>query len=295
MSHSKAIVTLAIGKRYKKNWERLCRSNWQRYAEKHGYDLICIDQPLDLSERAQNRSPAWQKCLVLSQEFSGQYEQIAWVDSDILINYSIAPCIFKETPVEKVGAVADWASPLPQLFLQTMQRRNEYFDYVGIDFVDDPAPEYYYKNYGLPAVHEIVHTGVMIFSPQHHRELLEQVYYGYEDKGSAEWNYEARPLSWELIKADCVHWIDHRFNLIWIEYLCLHYPFLLKKKAPKPLRQFQEKLQRASGDLDLPVRPSLRKRCADAAFLNSFFLHFAGCGQDMSLVNTHLSSWKELV
>ena len=150
MSHSKAIVTLAIGKRYKKNWERLCRSNWQQYVEKHGYDLICIDQPLDQSERAQKRSPAWQKCLVLSQEFSGQYEQIAWVDSDILINYNIAPCIFKEIPVDKVGAVADWASPLPELFVQTMQRRNEYFDYVGIDFVDDPAPEYYYKNYGLP-------------------------------------------------------------------------------------------------------------------------------------------------
>jgi len=295
MSHSKAIVTLAIGRRYQKNWEWLCRSNWQKYADKHGYDLLCIDQPLDRSERAQKRSPAWQKCLVLSQDFSERYEQIAWVDSDILINYHIAPCIFQETPVEKVGAVADWTSPIPPLFQQTIQRRNEYFNYVGIDFVEDLAPEYFYKNYGLVAAKQVVHTGVMIFSPQHHQQLLEEVYYNYEDKGTAEWNYEARPLSWELVKADCVHWIDHRFNLIWLEYLCLHYPFLLKKSAPEPLRKIQGKLQRIASNLELSPVPSLRKRCADTAFLNSFFLHFAGCGQDMALVNTHLTSWKELI
>jgi hypothetical protein len=295
MHHTKAIVTLTVGKRYKKNWERLCRSNWQAYAEKHGYDLLCIEQPFDTSERAQQRSPAWQKCLVLSQEFSQRYEQIAWVDSDILINYSSAPCIFQTTPIEKVGAVADWASPLPELFLQTIQRRNEYFDYVGIDFVRDAAPEYFYKNYGLPPLDQVVHTGVMVFSPQHHRELLEAVYYHYEDKGTAEWNYEARPLSWELIKADCVQWIDHRFNLIWLEYLCLHYPFLLQKQVPKPLRKVQGKLQRISSDLHIPALPTLRKRCADAAYLNSFFLHFAGTGQDMALVNTSLTSWKGLL
>ncbi|XWK85976.1 MAG: hypothetical protein U7127_17335 [Phormidium sp.] len=52
MKHSKAIVTLVIGKVYQERWESLCRANWQQYADKHGYDLICIDTPLDNSERA---------------------------------------------------------------------------------------------------------------------------------------------------------------------------------------------------------------------------------------------------
>ena len=74
-----------------------------------------------------------------------------------------------------------------------------------------------------------------------------------------------------------------------------YYPFLLKKSAPEPLRKIQGKLQRIASNLELSPVPSLRKRCADTAFLNSFFLHFAGCGQDMALVNTHLTSWKELI
>lgn len=93
MKKSKAIVTLAIVEEYLQIWKSFAQDNWQKYADKYGYDLICIDTPLDTSERAQARSPAWQKCLILSQEFSQNYEQIVWIDLDILINTSIAPSI----------------------------------------------------------------------------------------------------------------------------------------------------------------------------------------------------------
>ncbi len=76
MKQSKALVTLAIGEKYLHHWKNFAQNNWQKYADKHGYDLICIDTPLDTSERAQARSPAWQKCLILSQEvdcFNSEY------------------------------------------------------------------------------------------------------------------------------------------------------------------------------------------------------------------------------
>ncbi len=41
---------------------------------------------------------------------------------------------------------------------------------------------------------EVVQTGVMVFTPKQHREVLEYVYYNYEEKGL---NYEMRPLSKE--------------------------------------------------------------------------------------------------
>jgi hypothetical protein len=82
----KAIVTLAIGERYLKMFERYCWKNWQVYADKYNYDLIVITDPLDNSERAKLRSPAWQKLLILSQDWSDKYEQIVWIDTDIIIN-----------------------------------------------------------------------------------------------------------------------------------------------------------------------------------------------------------------
>ncbi|MFB8787487.1 MAG: hypothetical protein U7123_01205 [Potamolinea sp.] len=292
MKNNKAIVTLAIGKRYLNNWKKLCESNWQKYAKKHGYDLICIDSPLDTSERAQKRSPAWQKCLILSQDVSQQYERIVWIDSDILINSELAPCIVKDVPIDKVGATNEWASPAPHLYSQALARRNEYFKYAGIDFVNDDTPQKFYSNYGLyPKFDSTVQTGVMVFSPQHHRQILEKVYFEYEEKGKSEWNYEMRPLSWELLNADCVHWIDHRFNLIWLEYLCLHYPFILDQSLPRFLEKIKDKGQRLSLKMGIPPRPSLKKQCANTAFLNSFFLHFAGRGFDLVLVDTKTNLW----
>jgi hypothetical protein len=52
MTNSKARVTLAIAQKYledRKNW---CQANWQKYAARHGYDFICIEEPLDDSARA---------------------------------------------------------------------------------------------------------------------------------------------------------------------------------------------------------------------------------------------------
>src|SRR5437016_12929944 len=86
-----ALVTLAIGEHYLSNWQKYCAADWQAYAAKHGYDLIVITEPLDRSPRAMARSPAWQKCLVLSQEFARQYHQIVLLDSDIAINAATAP------------------------------------------------------------------------------------------------------------------------------------------------------------------------------------------------------------
>ena len=58
-----AIVTLAIGADYAERFEHHCRANWSAYAKRHGFDLIVITEPLDTSDRARRRSPAWQKCL----------------------------------------------------------------------------------------------------------------------------------------------------------------------------------------------------------------------------------------
>jgi hypothetical protein len=72
MRKSKAIVTLAIAHKYLESWKNWCQANWQKYAEPHGYDFICIEEPLDDSARA----PYWQKRLILGEESVNKYDRV---------------------------------------------------------------------------------------------------------------------------------------------------------------------------------------------------------------------------
>jgi hypothetical protein len=298
MTHRAAIVTLAIGRNYLQEWQHYCESNWGQYASKHGYDLICIDRPLDTTPRGSDRSPTWQKCLILSQDFSTRYERIIWLDADILINSHLAPDILDGVAPEKVGAVAAYSTPSRDLFLHALLRMYEYWESRGVSVVREPTPEDAYRRYGPPLTthDEVVQAGVLVLSPRHHRDLLERVYYGYEPKTGPEWSDsdawgEMKPLSHELLKAQLVHWIDHRFNQGWIPYRVTHYPFLEIANSEGPLgRRLRN---RAAKLLGLPTEWSLRRACATAAFLNSYFLHFAGDRSEMGLVDLNASSWKD--
>ncbi len=126
-------------------------------------------------------------------------------------------------------------------------------------------------------------------------ELVMKVYYEYEETGKG--NFEMRPLSYELLSAGVMHWLDHRYNLIWLAYKALHYPFLLggaSRNDRRPERKLLSFLQRdASAQLKKsPLK--LGEVCATTAFLNSFFLHFAGADTDMPLVDRAAASWRDL-
>ena len=253
-----AVVTLAIGRGFAARWHSLGEPLWRRYCERHGYDLICLEEPLDDSVRARSRSPAWQKCLVLGQPFAHRYRQIVWVDADVLPNPG-APPVGEGVPPELVGAVDEYATPTPELHRRTLAKLYDFWEATGVPFIRNETPREYYRVYGLPdAFDAVVQTGVMVLSPSHHRELLEDVYASYEDKGTG-WNYEMRPLSYELLRARCVTWLDPRFNTIWGSHKALHFPFLLNRP-------------------DDPRAPELVAR----ALRDTYFLHFAGSVDEMA-------------
>jgi hypothetical protein len=209
-----AIVTLLLGRPYWLAWHEVCEPGWRAYAERHGYDIIAIDRSLDVTPRAMARSPAWQKCLVLQPSIVGGYERIVWLDADIVINPN-APAVSSDVSIEKVGAVDEFTYPTldaHQAFWQRMvaQERNPHLARIWRSYLD---PRDYYGIWGLPRRGDhVVQTGVLVLSPRYHRELLEHVYYSYENKGGPELNYEMRPLSFEIQERNLQHWIDARFN-----------------------------------------------------------------------------------
>jgi hypothetical protein len=287
MKIKKAIVTLTIGDYYSQRWRKLCALNWHKYAELHGYDLICIDQPLDDSSRAKSRSAAWQKCLILGDEKVKQYDRVVWIDSDIFINPN-SPCIVSLVPDDKVGAVsafAQFTEPLPGKDQILMNRIVEFW---GWPFCN--AKEYYLKAELPGFFDQVVQTGVMVLSPIHHHSLLEYTYYHYN--GTPVGDFEMEGLSYELLKANCVHWLDDKFNKLWIGCMLRNYPFLLPPKQTeiKPIRVWK-RLTR--GHYKLPSK-NMTIPALNTAFINSYFLHFAGTVQYMPWLNPHILSWKDI-
>jgi hypothetical protein len=263
MTNKHAIVTLALGAPFRKLWREHCSSNWAHYAKRHGYDVICIEEPLDASERARRRSPAWQKLLVLDQPFATRYERVVWIDADVLVNPA-APSIVDGVPLERVGAVDEYACPTRERFAQVLAKLYRYWEMTGSGFIRNETAADFYSAYKLPAHFDaVVQAGVLVLSPQHHGELLLRVYHDYDYQGrGGVWNLEMRPLSYELLNADRVTWLDPRFNYPWDQYKALHFPFLLNR----------------------PDHPRVAET-ARAALNDVHFLHFCGGAEDLQLVS----------
>jgi hypothetical protein len=253
-----AIVTLVIGEVYASSWKAISEPGWRAYCERHGYDLMAIDQPLDSSARAKSRSPAWQKCLVLEPSIAADYERVVWVDSDLLINPT-APAVTSGVPAEKIGAVDEHSFPTADSRQRIIKGLVAYWQ--GVDpavarnwrtFLD---PAEWHAMAGLPKRHRhIVQTGVMVLSPQYHRDLLRSVYETYEDVGGEPMNYEMRPLSFAIQESGLAHWIDRQFNAL-AGFLLLYEQVVMKR----PLATAWEEVA------------LLRN-----AYRNNYFLHFAG-------------------
>jgi hypothetical protein len=260
VSERVALVTLAIGERYLGRWRRRCEPGWRAYAERHGYELRCLTEPLDTSERARSRSPAWQKCLVLEHQELRDFDRVVWVDADVAINPA-APPVVATVPIERVGAVDEYSSPTPELHALLLEKLYAIWDATGHPYVRNPTPADYYSAWDLdPRFEAVVQTGVMVLSPAHHAELLRRAYDRYEDRGAI-LNYEMRPLSWELLEAGVVEWIDPRFNEIWGSHAALHHPFLIADPAHESA-------------------PAAVRRALESVH----FLHFAGSGDALDLV-----------
>jgi len=286
--NTKAIVTLAVGESFKSHWEKVCRKNWETYAKKHGCDLIVIDHSLDDSEKALRRSPAWQKCLILNDSAVRNYDQVAWIDCDILFNPA-APDVFHDVPLEKVGAVNSFSDPTSEENQVALQRFwNIHRSVSNIAALGEyEKPEDVYLQYGPPVepLSAMLNAGVLVASPKHHAEVWRFVYENYDDRGQHTY-YENVPLSYELIKGDWIHWLDPKFNHIWAWSKMLHYPFL-QESSPRTLAD--KILRRVATWSGNNYERRVSVLCATSALLNCHFLHFAGCPKEMELVDLEMA------
>jgi len=258
VKHS-ALVTLAIGKEHRRNWERYCRKNWQAYAARYGYDLLCLTEPLDTSSRAQKRENGWQTLLVLSQPFARAYERIIVLDRNTLINVQNAPSVVEGIPLERIGtSCADLSSESSQSAWQ--------------------------------AVGQAAECNVLVLSPERHRDLLEQIYER-SDMPTASWQVGKSSLAKTLQKANCVQWLDRRFNYVWQADKQQFYDFFFTPERPTRLRAALKR--RVARFFELDATTPSQRACATTAWLNSYFLHIRDTN-DLKLVQVETAHWRAL-
>ncbi len=271
-----ALVTLAIGEKFRKRFEEYYLPSWKSYARRHRIDLVVLTAPLDESPRASSRSPAWQKCIIGQHPAVAGYPRVAWVDADIVLSRT-APDLFAAVPPGEFGAVDMYA--IDAEFPGTMARSAANYEELRLEANITYVPGDHYRNWGLPIgelgtnADRIVQTGLFVFEPDKHGALLAEVYRTYEDKGAAQWNFEMWPLSFELVKRQRIHWLDWRFNACASNVFCLvrdRYWLLFDGLDQLPAPAKIERLKEIHA-------------LYEAAYARSHFLHLAGMGNDVVL------------
>lgn len=275
MPAERALVTIALGDAYRRLFHDKAEAGWKTYCDRHGFDLVVFEVPLDTSPRATARSPAWQKCLVLERPELAAYRQVCWVDTDILIRPD-APSVFAHVPEDKVGSVDAYGVPTAGIYQDILARLYAGWREKNLFFIDSPTPESFYRARSLPrAASRVMHTGVMVASPAHHAGLFRHVYDAYEDVDGKATNYEWGALSLEVVERGLVHWLDYRFNLIVCDEIEHHYRFLHRNLFAHLLAPGQESAAQALQNIVLEA-------CLKELYANAFFMHFAGLPDAMA-------------
>lgn len=264
MDKSNAIVTLVIGDKYKYLFYKYSYKSFVEYAEKVSADLIIIDKELDLSKKSKLRSISWQKLLILSQDWSDKYDQILWVDSDIVINNINAKSIFETTPIEKIGGVDAYKIPNKIAYQEGLERLYTYWDKQGVDYIRNLTPNEYYLNRDIKtksSLDSVLHAGVFLCSPKHHKDIFKYIYSQDTKITEPYGNYEMPLMSAQLIEAKLVHWINHKFNYCVNEIIASDYPDLIQE--------------------NYFFRNRKLKKVINEIYLRGYFIHFAGCTNNM--------------
>lgn len=205
-----ALVTLVVGAKYEEKFRNASLPGFAHYAKRHGYDLIVIQCRLDDSPRANGRSVAWQKCLILNQPWSLRYRRIIWADADIVINPH-APAITDACDDTMVGACIseDQYSPGEVHWIAESEA-------AGRTFTETEAVAHRRTNHRLIYLQDghrvtydhAVQTGVLVLNPHLHNHILMAAYAHHSEH---RW-YEQVALSLGILQSGLFQRLPARFN-----------------------------------------------------------------------------------
>lgn len=257
------IATITVGSPSQDMWSDIFAPSWRAYADRHNYTIEQFKWPMD---HETTKHPSWQKLLLAGEPRLAKYDQIVYLDHDILINDK-APRV--TVPVGMIGAV-NWRDSLgfdPVVYeahRQSWRRNNE-------KWVRDAKLESFgdlLKLAGYPPTEDHMNAGVLVFDKSH-ANLLRGLYQTEAESQCTSLEQSALTNCLCNTHKELLYPIDRRFNQIWYLAWCTYYPFLS----------------------ELYPGSVVLSRCVEAVLNANFFLHFAGDG-DRSVARHFVAALK---
>ena len=116
-----AIATVVIGEFYRRHHAQIFQPSVQRYAKRHGYDLLLFDEYLCAPELRHSSTVDFTKLLIPVQPAVQAYERLMVLDADILIHRDTPPFATLELDTG-IGIVDEWSQPTPAQRVATNRR-----------------------------------------------------------------------------------------------------------------------------------------------------------------------------
>jgi len=255
----KALITLTTN-HFNEIWDNCCSESWNQWTRTNNYSLIRFKNELDLSNRAQNRSHAWQKLLAMSSPEANDFDYCFWVDADIFINPT-APDPVHTIDTQKISVTLESGSPYSQ---EPTPIKNSWLEAYQSSHNNIPwDTRGYFENYGFKSKSRpLFNTGIIGFSPKQHSQFFKDTYSLWEEGGPGTL-WEMIPLNL-AIQAKPYQILDSRYNR-------LAFPWSCAWSSPKTKRLINT-------FLDIEESASNEENFIRQIFNQSYFLHLAGAG-----------------
>jgi hypothetical protein len=203
-----AIATLAIGADYQGAYARIFRPSVQRYAERHGYDLLQFDDYLGDGAFHAPLFIYLMKMLLPLQDAVRDYDRLMVLDVDILVHPEAPPFHALEID-DGIGVVDEWSQPSPAERL-AIQRANGW----------STSLRHYYGRAGLDLASDtLVNSGMYVCCPARHADFFRDVTHrrmaARRDFPPAFHQYEQAVFGYELQMAGLVRPLPAAWNRLW--------------------------------------------------------------------------------
>ena len=208
-----AVVVFVVGEKYISNFNNTFKQPLESYCNKHSYDLIVLTELLRYEEIMCYKKFLWQKMLI--PEKFNYYDFVVVMDADIYINSSAPPLPLTEIPPGKVGAVNERKYFGNYEWRERVQIKHGWErtgkDWYAISGEDKPY-------------HDHMNSGVVIYQPKYHADMITKLYNDNILDFDKYHQGDQSILSIFLMDNDLIHWIDERYNRVWIFWKELMYP-----------------------------------------------------------------------
>lgn len=261
-----AIVTLAVGEVYEKNWKEFAFPSLTDYCRSHNIGLYLQNKNLDTQHV--KKKITWQK-LLLAHEIRKNFsyiEEFCYIDSDVIVN-KFSPSIFSSNDgkLAMVSQFEELPFDLNMILRRIAFYRNRFISKkYPLDSSLFMSIEDIYNFHKLTPQKDYACAGFFMGNVTEHSLPMSEIFYSYDANVSTITDGGDEPiLNFEFQNQFEINWLPYKFQALWLYEMAAYYPFLYE----------------SSTDNNLAVK------CIESSLRNNVFLHFAGSWGESKMIS----------